>query len=203
MAFHPFGTHQPSGPSSFGFLPKRMRFTLSDGSPYVPSLSHEKIQMETESGKTLKLYPSPEGIVTIICPTCNLSRRVDRKFIKRASEGFSVRCRCGEIFKARVEFRKNYRKEVKLGGIYQNLRSGRQGQMAVEDLSLTGVGFRTLGHHDLMVGDSVEVKFILDDKKKSKISLVVEVKRIQDQRVGAEIKQEARGNRDLGFYLMG
>jgi PilZ domain len=159
--------------------------------------------MESDPSSAIILYPAPEGIVTISCPKCSFTRRVEAKSIKRASEGFSIRCRCGDIFKARVEFRKHYRKMVKLIGIFLNLRSGRQGQMVVEDLSIAGVGFRTSGRHDLLTGDSLEVTFNLDDRKNSKISLCVEVKRIQDQLVGTEIKQESRGSRDLGFYLMG
>jgi uncharacterized C2H2 Zn-finger protein len=159
--------------------------------------------MEFETGKTMTLYPDREGIVMISCPKCNFSRSVAANSIKKASEGFSIRCRCGDIFKARVEFRKHYRKAIKLGGVYRNLRTGRLGQMMVEDLSLGGVGFRTAGRHELIMGDSLEVIFNLDDRKSSKITLQVEVKRIQDQFVGTEIKQESRGNRDLGFYLMG
>jgi PilZ domain len=159
--------------------------------------------MESDPSSAIILYPAPEGIVTISCPKCSFTRRVEAKSIKRASEGFSIRCRCGDIFKARVEFRKHYRKMVKLIGIFRNLRIGRQGQTVVEDLSISGVGFRTSGRHDLLMGDSLEVNFNLYDRKNSKISLRVEVKRIQDQLVGPEIEQESRGNRDLGFYLRG
>ncbi len=159
--------------------------------------------MNSDPTSAIILYPGPEGIVTISCPKCSFSRRVEAKSIKRASEGFSIRCRCGDIFKARVEFRRHYRKAVKLGGAYRNLRTDRQGQMVVEDLSLGGVGFRTLGRHELLTGDTLEVTFNLDDRKNSKISLRVDVRRVQDQLVGTETKQVSRGNRDLGFYLMG
>jgi hypothetical protein len=159
--------------------------------------------MESAPGKTLTLYTDPEGIVTISCPKCSFTRRVEGKSIKKASEGFRIRCRCGEVFSARVEFRTHYRKAVNLSGIYRNLRTGRLGQMTVENLSLGGVGFRAQGRNDLLAGDSLEVTFNLDDGKRSKISLQAEVKRVQDRFVGAEIKRESRGNKDLGFYLMG
>jgi uncharacterized C2H2 Zn-finger protein len=159
--------------------------------------------MEPSSENVFTLYPDPQGVVTISCPKCNFSRRVEAKSIKRASEGFSIRCRCGDIFKARVDYRRHYRKAVNLSGVYRNLRTGRLGQMTVEDLSLGGVGFRTSGRHDLLTGDPLEVTFNLDDRKSSKISLALVVKRIHDHSVGTEIKEESRGNRDLGFYLMG
>jgi hypothetical protein len=161
------------------------------------------VRMEPSSEKVFTLYPDPQGVVTISCPKCSFSRRVEAKSIKKATEGFSIRCRCGDIFKARVELRKHYRRAVNLNGIYRNLRTGRLGQMTVEDLSLGGVGVRTSGRHDLLTGDSLEVTFNLDDRKRSKITLEVVVKRIQDYSVGTEIKEESRGNRDLGFYLMG
>lgn len=159
--------------------------------------------MNSEPDSAIILYPDPQGIVTITCPKCSLSRRVESKSIKKANEVLSVRCRCGDVFRVRVEFRKFYRKAVKLDGVCRNLRTGRMGQIMISDLSLGGVGFRTRGRNDLRPGDNLEVIFNLDDRKNSKLSLYVEVKQIRDPFVGAEIKQESRGNRDLGFYLMG
>jgi hypothetical protein len=127
---------------------------------------------------------------------------MEAKSIKRASEGFSIRCRCGEIFKARVEFRKHYRKEVKLGGIYKNLQTGQQGKITVVDLSLGGIGFKTFADHDFQAGDSLEVNFNLDDKKTSTVTLKVEVIRTQDQYVATQINDEYWRKKDLGFYLM-
>jgi uncharacterized C2H2 Zn-finger protein len=158
--------------------------------------------MESERQTVFVLYPTPEGIVTISCPKCNLSRWVEAKSIKRASEAFSIRCRCGEIFKARVDFRKHYRKEVKLGGIYKNLRTGWQGKMTVLDLSLGGIAVKTFVEHDFQMGDSLEVNFNLDDKKTSTVTLRVEVVRIQGQYVGTQIRDEDWKKKDLGFYLM-
>jgi len=158
--------------------------------------------MESEREITFTLYPNPEGIVTISCPKCNFCRLMEAKFIKRASEGFNIRCRCGEIFKARVEFRTHYRKEVKLGGIYKNLRTGQQGKVTVVDLSLGGIGCKTFFDHDFQTGDSLEVSFNLDDKKTSTVTLKVEVVRTQDQFVATQIRDEYCGKKDLGFYLM-
>ncbi len=159
--------------------------------------------MEPQTEKVFTLYPDPQGVVTISCPKCNFSRRLEAKSIKGATKGFSIRCRCGDIFRARVELRKHYRKAVNLSGVYRNLRTGRLGQMMIEDLSIGGIGFRASGLLHLQTGDPLEITFNLDDRKRSKIILEVEVKRVQGQSVGTEIKAELRGNRDLGFYLMG
>jgi hypothetical protein len=158
--------------------------------------------MESESEKVFIWYPTPQGVVTISCPKCNVCRWVEAKSIKKAKEGFVVRCRCGEVFKARVEFRKHYRKEVKLDGTFQNFRTGMQGKITVEDLSLGGIGFRTVVEHDFQMGDALEVNFNLDDKKCSAVSLRVEVQRIEAQFVGTQITDESWKMKDLGFYLM-
>jgi hypothetical protein len=158
--------------------------------------------MESESEKVFILYPTLQGIVTISCPKCNVCRQVEAKSIKKATEGFAVRCRCGEIFKARVDFRRHYRKEVKLDGTFQNFRTGMLGKMTVQDLSLGGIGFRTFVQHDFQLDDAVDVNFKLDDKKCSTVNLRVVVQRIEDQFVGTQISDESWKMKDLGFYLM-
>jgi PilZ domain len=158
--------------------------------------------MESGSETTYTFYPTSDGIVTISCPKCNVCRWVEAKSIKRASEGFRIRCKCGEIFKGRVEFREHYRKQAKLAGIYEHLGTGWKGKITVEDLSLGGIGLRTFVEHEFEIGDMLEINFNLDDKKNSAVTLKVEVRTIQDRFVGTQIRDEEWRKKDLGFYLM-
>ena len=58
--------------------------------------------------------------------------------------------------------------------------------MVVEDISRTGIGFRTVGGHAILVNDVLSVTFTLDDKQKTDIRKSVRVRRIDDRFIGAE-----------------
>jgi hypothetical protein len=77
--------------------------------------------------------------------------------------------------------------------------------MVVEDLSRTGLGFRTKTNHNIRVQDVIAVKFILDDNKHSEINKSAVVKQVNNNFVGAEFLDFDglhETNRTLGFYLM-
>ena len=77
--------------------------------------------------------------------------------------------------------------------------------MTVEDLSRTGLGFRTKTDHNICVQDLIRVSFILDDNKHSEVNKSAVVRRVHDDFVGAEFL-DFDGfneiNRTLGCYLM-
>ena len=77
--------------------------------------------------------------------------------------------------------------------------------MIVEDLSRTGLGFRTRYRHTIQVNDVLSITFTLDDKQKTDIRKSVRVRRVNDRFIGAEfVDHDAYTdiNRILGFYLM-
>ena len=80
-----------------------------------------------------------------------------------------------------------------------------KGNMIVENISKTGIGFRTMIKHHMHVQDIIRVKFILDDDKRSEISKSAQVKRVGEYTVGAgfldtDVYNDT--NRILGLYLM-
>lgn len=75
--------------------------------------------------------------------------------------------------------------------------------MIVEDLSRTGLRFRTLGTQNIQEGDLITVRFTLDDSRDSVIRLKAITKRIQEGHVGAQFQGlDEHTNKLLGFYLM-
>jgi hypothetical protein len=109
-----------------------------------------------------------------------------------------------------IEVRKFYRKSTCLSGEYikispETAKGIEKGAMTVEDLSRTGLGFRTKTHHNLHVKDRLIVRFTLDNAQRSEVSKSAIVKRISHSFVGAEfVDFDAfnETNRILGFYLM-
>jgi hypothetical protein len=77
--------------------------------------------------------------------------------------------------------------------------------MMVEDLSRTGLGFRTKLPHNIRTADMLRVRFVLDDAKHSEVNKSAIVKRVTNYFVGAEFVDFDtfnETNRTLGFYLM-
>jgi hypothetical protein len=163
--------------------------------------------MQKEAGDTkYRFFVTNQNQLTIRCPKCGLSKTVDAAKLKIGPAGGSTRmkvtCKCGETFRVEVEFRKYYRKPVKLPGKYSHLSSLKRGEMMVVDLSLTGLGFKSVSPHGLKVGDHLEVFFKLDNSQRSEIRLKVVIRTVKDLYVGAERTDTAICIQDLGFYLM-
>jgi PilZ domain len=99
------------------------------------------------------------------------------------------------------DFRKYYRKEVKLPGGYTLKGKKERGEILVEDISMTGVGFSTIRAHHISGKETVELKFTLDNTKRTEIRTPVKIRWIADRHVGAEFIDLDRFKQDLVFYL--
>jgi len=159
--------------------------------------------MQKETGdKIHKFFVTSQKQATIRCPECGVTKTFDVTQLNRSSSRFKVTCKCGETFRAAIEFRKHYRKTVKLAGTYTHLNSPKRGDMMVVNLSMMGLGFTTSTPHGLKVGDVLDVFFRLDNRLRSEIRLKVVIRNTRDLFVGAERTDTALTAQDLGFYLM-
>jgi len=130
--------------------------------------------------------------------------------VKNIGKLLKVKCSCGHFFFVSIEVRKFYRKSTHLSGEYIKISNDavkglEKGAMTVEDLSRTGLGFRTKTRHHIHVKDMLLVRFTLDDAQRSDVNKSAIVKRISNDFVGAEfVDFDAfnETNRLLGFYLM-
>jgi PilZ domain len=155
------------------------------------------------------LYVNVTDTVTLACEACHRSKTLPAATVKDLPQPLTVRCPCGALFGVTVISRSCYRKHTQLPGTYtqRDAQTGQvhaRGQMIVEDLSRTGLGFRPRGPHAVRVHDVLLVAFRLDDPQQSLIQKAVRVRRIADGRIGGEFLDHdtyTETNRLLGFYL--
>jgi hypothetical protein len=147
------------------------------------------------------IYAGRTSHVTIICPKCGMQKNKDVTNFKETHKRLKAKCKCGEVFRVALEFRRYYRKKVQLAGEYFVQEKNELGEVLIEDISMTGVGFSTLKPHNISRNDIVELKFSLDNPKKTEINTLIKIKWIVDRNVGAQFIDPNRFKQDLVFYL--
>ena len=146
--------------------------------------------MTGNNGTYVRLYVNVEDYTSITCPKCNDVKVANVKRYKGSRKPLKIQCRCGWIFHGILETRKFYRKYAKFPGSYTQARGQHYGLMVVENLSMSGIGFRTRVQQSIKAGDILAVKFVLDDKPRTEITKDVVVKLIIKQTTGAFIGAE-------------
>jgi len=148
-----------------------------------------------------KIYVDHTNIATIICPKCGLEKNIDVANFKNTHKKLKAKCRCGEIFRFTLEYRKHYRKKVRLPGEYFVQGKDERGEIIIEDISASGIRFASLKPHYISRNDTVELKFTLDNQKRTQIQGLVKIAWIIDRNIGAEFINPKSLEKDLGFYL--
>lgn len=156
------------------------------------------------------VYTNADGQATIVCEHCGRTKSVPAANFREVFKPLKVRCSCGTIFFICLEIRKFYRKKTRLKGEYTKLNAHssalvEKGPLFVEDLSRTGIGFRTAALHTIQVSEVIVVQFTLDDNNRTEIRKSATVRRVSQYEIGAEFldfSSYCSENRTLGFYLM-
>lgn len=149
-----------------------------------------------------KIFVSDDGLVTITCPECGLTRQARVDQYRGSKHTIKVNCSCGESFAIHLEFRRTYRKKTELRGTYRILsNNGGGGQATIQDISRTGIGFTVSGHHSLKPGQHALIDFTLDNRKQSRLQKEVIVRTVVANRIGCEFANQQAFEKDLGFYL--
>jgi PilZ domain len=138
---------------------------------------------------------------TIICPKCRLDINIDPSKFKNAQRRQSAKCKCGEIIQFTIEYRRQYRKDVRLPGAYSIQEKRQKGEIIIRDLSLSGIRFESLMPHQISPDDTLEVIFILDNPSRKEIRKLVKVIWVDDRIVGAQYNERNLYETDLAFYL--
>lgn len=150
-----------------------------------------------------KVYVNQDNTAVIKCPACEGVKTIPVQQFKGTKHIIKIKCACQELFHAQLEFRKAYRKEIKLGGDYFHLPSQQiAGKMRVLNISMSGLGFTVVGRHGIQVGQPLRVRFNLDDKHHSEIDKPAVVRLVKDNYIGCEFKNTGVPDKALGFYLM-
>ena len=148
-----------------------------------------------------KFYVNDANQAIIVCPKCGFSKTVDTTNYIGTKKRLKANCKCGEAFKFKFEFRKNYRKDVKLPGEFTIKQSGEKGEIIVLDLSLGGIRFTTFRPNKILTEDTLEIKFNLDNPARTEIRRSAKVMWVKDRDVGAQYIEPKLFERDLSFYL--
>ena len=148
-----------------------------------------------------KVYVDDDNQAIIICPKCGFEKNVDVTKFKDTPKNLKTKCKCGETHRFTIEFRKTYRKDVRIGGEYIAQKKDAKGEIIVRELSLAGIRFESLKPHKISLNNILEVKFKLDNPLKSEIRKFVKVIWTKDRFVGANFTETKFYEKDLGFYL--
>ena len=145
---------------------------------------------------------TPQGDITVTCPACQSRSVVAASAYRNKHAPAAAQCGCGHIYEVLIDTRSYYRKTVELRGFYTVLGDGNSRRMTVEDLSFTGLRFRTLTHPTLSVDDVVQISFHLDQPPYTEIVSPAVVRWTKDAMIGAEFCDQQAYRKQIGFYLM-
>lgn len=149
----------------------------------------------------IKIYADDSNQAKIICPKCALEKNIDVTNFRDTHKRLKAKCRCGEVFRLTLEFRKHFRKKVRLLGEYFVQGKDERGEIIIEDISAGGIRFASLNPHYISRDDTVELKFTLDNQMRTEIHTSVKIKWIIDRNVGVQFFDPKSLEKDLGLYL--
>jgi hypothetical protein len=158
--------------------------------------------------ETLPSYVRADGTVPTVCPACGTAGSVPPGRIQGRGEPLEVRCPCGHSFYVLAEFRKAYRRRLSLSGTYtKGLAEGdpkaTSGEILIDNLSMTGLGFITAEDDSLSKGDELTIRFTLDDDAHTPIETSAVVKHVRDKAVGCAFSGlPSRQEEALASFLM-
>lgn len=166
-----------------------------------------------------KVYITGNNTVQIQCPDCAKSRSVPVSTLKKHL--LKVRCSCGTLFGLELEFRRHFRREMRLDGVFRNLSQEAEEQGAdvlvryqgtkkgpgaanctITNLSRGGLGFVTKAAHTIRTGQELQLEFALDNTVGTFIVKKALVRVVRDRYIGCQFTDADRPDATLGFYLL-
>ena len=147
-----------------------------------------------------KFYVDENNQSRIVCHKCGINKNLDVTKFKDTHKRLKAKCRCGEVFRLTLDFRRHYRKNVRLAGEYFVQEKDEKGEILIEDISMTGINFATLKPHNFSKDDTVELKFTLNNPMRTRVQESVKIIRIIDRNVGAQYINQSRMQR-IWFFV--
>ena len=147
------------------------------------------------------VWVGDNNTASIICPRCRFETNLDATKYKTTQKKLKAKCKCGENFRFTIEFRRQYRKDVRLSGEYNIKGKKEKGEIIIKDLSLSGIKFESFMPNQISTDDMLEVKFNLNNPSKKEIRKEVKVIWVDNRIVGAQFIERKLYQKDLGFYL--
>ncbi|MCJ7538690.1 MAG: zinc-ribbon domain-containing protein [Desulfobacterales bacterium] len=147
-----------------------------------------------------KFYVDENNQARIVCHKCGINKNLDVTKFKDTHKRLKAKCRCGEVFRLTLDFRRHYRKNVRLAGEYFVQEKDEKGEILIEDISMTGINFATLKPHNFSKDDTVELKFTFNHPMRTRVQESVKIIRIIDRNVGAQYINQSRMQR-IWFFV--
>ena len=139
--------------------------------------------------------------VTITCPKCGLAMSRNVTNFKDTPKRLKAKCKCGEVFRIFLEFRRYYRKIVRISGDYFIQDKDEKGEVLIKNISIDGIKFETLKPHNIFKDDLVELNFVLDNPNKTELQTLIKILWVIDLNVSGEFIDESSLKQDLFLYL--
>lgn len=141
---------------------------------------------------------------TFACPKCDKARTADVSKIltKKTEIKINCKCKCGYKFKAILERRKFFRKNIELSGIFQSRKELKPVMVKIVDISRSGCKIKlSKGSNTFYVSEPVLIEFNLDDLKKSLVKKEATIRSNTGDLIGVEFDSIDEYDK-LGHYLM-
>ena len=149
-----------------------------------------------------KFYVYDDRYINFTCDKCGYSKTIDLFKFKKITAEMRIKCKCSQIVRCQIEFRKKYRRTVKLSGSCRDTKTNTVFPVRIVDLSLEGIHLACLMKSNIKSDDILETTFRLDDSKRTEIKLKGQVKWVRNREVGLKFLYADGFQKDLGFYLM-
>ena len=140
----------------------------------------------------------------IICPQCYKSWTLNVAKFRSSKKRIKAKCGCGCVFDISdysFDMRKFYRKKTNLRGAYSSVTVDKTGFMRVRNVSYSGISFELEEEAEIEPGDTLGVRFVLDDDNKSEIRRAVVVRSVRGKLIGAEFADNQVFDIELCYYL--
>jgi hypothetical protein len=152
---------------------------------------------------TVKVFLNDQQKATFKCPECEKSWTKDLSKFKNHEKMIRLKCKCpcGHSFPVQLEKRRHSRKSTNLGGAFIHDLKKYRGVITIKNLSKSGIGFEHSSGHFIHEGDRLELRFNLDDSKKSYICKEGIIRKIDGDYIGVEFAEIIREHDFLHPYI--
>jgi hypothetical protein len=137
---------------------------------------------------TVPAYLNARNIAKFNCPACN--KAYTRNLSKAANIGHGTklrcRCTCEHTFVINLERRRHYRKPTEITGGYLHERHQYRGMFTIKNISRSGAGIELHTAREVNEGESLLLKFNLDDEEKTYIAKEAVIRKKDGKYIGVE-----------------
>jgi len=145
-----------------------------------------------------------DGSALVVCPGCQRKFNIKAPDFEKLGKGYKVngKCPCGESFIISFDRRRHPRHGMEVSGAYHHDKHNYRGLVTVRNISLSGIGIELNTERSMLSGDSVTLRFNLNDENKSFIDKKAVIRQKQHKTYfGLEFVGETPPDDPLYSYL--